>query len=65
MLSDYFLVSNEASLKKPPVSTKTVSYHKYKSTDKDVFFADLKTTCLVLGLPADDGYLQWYIDGFC
>ena len=36
MLSDHFLVNIEVSFKKLPVS-----YHKYKSIDKDVFLADL------------------------
>ena len=53
MLFDHFLVNSEVSLKKLPVSTKTVSYSKYKSIDKYVFIADLKTTCLVLDPPTD------------
>ena len=55
MLSDNFLVNNEITLKKSPVSAKTVSYRKYRSIDK----ADLKTTCLVLDPPQ---YLDHMVD---
>ena len=53
MLSDHFLVNIEVSVNKSPVSTKTVSYCKYQSIDKDIFLADLKATRLILDLPED------------
>ena len=53
MLSDHFLANIEVSLKKLPVSTKVFSYLKYKSIDKAVFLADLKTTYFVLDPPED------------
>ena len=43
--------NTEVSLKKLPVSTKTISFYRYKLIDEDVFLADLKTTFLVLDPP--------------
>ena len=53
MWFDHFLVNIKVSLKKPCISTKPISHYKYKSIDKDVFLADLKTTCLELDPPED------------
>ena len=47
------IVNMEISLKKLPVSTKSVCHHKYQSIDKDVFLADLRTIPLVLDPPED------------
>ena len=45
MPSDHYLVDIEVSLNKPPVSTKSVPYYKYKLIDKDVFLEDTVNAC--------------------
>ena len=53
ILSDHFCININVSLQKQSVSNRVISNRKYKSIDKEVFFADLQISFLVLN-PADD-----------
>jgi len=53
MLSDHFLVNIDVSLQKPSVPTKTMSYRKYRSIDKDAFANDLRASHLIIDPPND------------
>ena len=53
MLSDRFFININVYLQKQSVSTKVISYRKYKSIDTEAFLADLRVSSLVLDRPGD------------